>query len=38
MFGLDQAKKIFIYSKPRNMRKDFNDLFGLVPCLELELK
>jgi transposase len=36
VFGLDQAKKVFIYSKPCDMRKGFNGLFGLVQN-EMEL-
>jgi transposase len=36
MFGLNQSQKVFIYSKPCDMRKGFNGLFGLVQN-EMEL-
>jgi transposase len=30
LFGLDEASKVFIYSKPADMRKGFDGLYGLV--------
>lgn len=36
MFGLDRTQKVFMYSKPCDMRKGFNGLFGLVQN-EMEL-
>jgi transposase len=30
MLGLDRPEKVFLYSKPCDMRKGFNGLYGLV--------
>jgi transposase len=30
VFGLDEASKVFLYSKPADMRKGFEGLYGLV--------
>ena len=30
LFGLEEATKVFIYSKPTDMRKGFDGLYGLV--------
>lgn len=30
LFGFDQAAKVFLYSKPADLRKGFDGLYGLV--------
>ncbi len=30
LFGLEEATKVFLYSKPADMRKGFDGLYGLV--------
>lgn len=39
MFGFDTTRKVFLYSKPCDMRKGFNGLHGLVMgAMEMDVR